>query len=103
MHAEKPFFLTGTDPRLIPRGLLFDGLPGTGKTAGAKWVAEQFGVPLYRVDIGGTKNKYVGQSEANMLMNLARIDGEEPAVALIDEVEKVFSTGIHDTAARRRP
>jgi len=98
VHAEKAFFLTGTDHRLIPRGLLFDGLPGTGKTAGAKWVAEQFGVPLYRVDIGGTKNKYVGQSEANMLMNLARIDGDEPAVALIDEVEKVFSTGIHDTS-----
>jgi hypothetical protein len=98
VKLEKSFFLTGSDLRLIPRGLLFDGLPGTGKTAGAKWVAEQLGVPLYRVDIGGTKNKYVGQSEQNMLLNLARLDGEEPCVCLIDEVEKVFSTDIHDTS-----
>ena len=89
---EKPFFLTGTDPRLVPRGLLLDGVPGVGKTAGAKWIAEQMGVPLYRVDIGGTKNKYVGQSEANLLSNFSRIDAEEPAIALLDEVEKVFLT-----------
>jgi hypothetical protein len=88
--AERGFFLTGTDPRLMPRGLLFDGPPGVGKTAGAKWMAEQIGVPLYRVDIGGTKNKYVGQSEANLLVNLGRLDHEEPCIALLDEVEKVF-------------
>ena len=64
----------------------------TGKTAGSKWIAEQMGVPLYRVDIGGTKNKYVGQSEANLLSNFSRIDAEEPAIALLDEVEKVFLT-----------
>ena len=70
LAAEKKFFLTGTDLRLIPRGLLLDGPPGTGKTAGSKWIAEQLGVPLYRVDIGGTKNKWIGGSEENMLMNL---------------------------------
>jgi ATPase family associated with various cellular activities (AAA) len=95
---EKSYFLECTDPRLIPRGLLFDGPPGTGKTAGAKYIAAQFGVPLYRVDIGGTKGKYVGTSEANLLTNLARIDREEPCVALLDEVEKVFSTAIHDSS-----
>ncbi len=93
---EKSFFLEGTDHRLTPRGLLFDGPPGTGKTAGARYLAEQWGIPLYRVDIGGTKNKYVGQSEANMLTNLTRLDHEEPCVALLDEVEKVFQSGSHD-------
>ena len=95
---EKSYFLTGTDPRLIPRGLLFDGPPGVGKTAGAKWMAQQIGVPLYRVDIGGTKNKYVGQSEANLLTNLSRLDHEEPCIALLDEVEKVFATSNNDTS-----
>jgi ATP-dependent 26S proteasome regulatory subunit len=95
---EKKFFLTGADPRLRPRGLLFDGIPGTGKTMGAKWLAKELGVPLYRVDIGGTKNRYVGNSEANMLMNLQRLDEQEPAVALIDEVEKVFTVNNHDTS-----
>jgi hypothetical protein len=95
---EKDYFLTGTDPRLIPRGLLFDGPPGVGKTAGAKWMAQQIGVPLYRVDIGGTKNKYVGQSEANLLTNLSRLDHEEPCLALLDEVEKVFATSNNDSS-----
>lgn len=93
---EKAFFLEGTDHRLIPRGLLFDGPPGTGKTAGARYLAEQWGVPLYRVDIGGTKNKYVGQSEQNMLVNLSRLDHEEPCIALLDEVEKVFQSAHSD-------
>lgn len=96
--SERGFFLHGKDPRLIPRGLLMDGPPGTGKTAGAKYVADQWGIPLYRVDIGGTKNKYVGESEQNMLTNLSRLDHEEPCVALLDEVEKIFSTNNNDTS-----
>lgn len=95
VQREKYFFLTGADPRLRPRGLLFDGDPGTGKTAGSKWIAEQWGLPLYRFDVGGTKNMYVGNSERNMLNNLSRLDQAEPCVALIDEVEKVFAKSDH--------
>ena len=87
--TEKEFFLNCKDHRLIPRGLLFDGQPGVGKSAGAKFLAEQWGVPLYRFDISSTKSKYVGDSEANMLANLNRIDQEEPCCVLFDEVEKV--------------
>ena len=97
LKREADFFLTGAETKLRPRGLLFDGPPGTGKTAGAKWVAHSLGVPLYRVDIGGTKNKYVGSSEQNMLANLGRLDSEEPCVALIDEVEKVFGNKEYDS------
>ena len=98
VKAEKDFFLNGTDPRLIPRGLMMDGPAGTGKTAAAKWMAQQFDVPLYRVDIGGTKGKYVGESEGAMLTNLSRLDYAEPAIALFDEVEKVFSSSHNDTS-----
>lgn len=98
LKKEKSFFLTETDPRLVPRGLLFDGPPGTGKTSGAKWLAENLGVPLYRIDIGGTKSKWVGESEGRMLQNLQRIDNEAPAVVLFDEVEKVFTTDNHDSS-----
>ena len=96
IKREKVFFLNSKDHRLRPRGLLFDGPPGTGKTAGAKFVAAQFGIPLYRIDVGGTKNKYIGNSEANLLNALARVDNEEPCAVLIDEVEKVFNTGQND-------
>jgi hypothetical protein len=95
---EKPFFLTAKDPRLVPRGLLFDGKPGTGKTAAAKYIADQFGVPLYRADVGGMKGKYVGDSETGLSSVIARIDREEPCLVLIDEVEKVFSMMITDSS-----
>lgn len=93
---EKPFFLGETDNRLVPRGILLDGPPGTGKTAGAKYIAEQWGVPLYRVDIGGTKSKWLGESEAHMLNNLNRLDQEQPCVVLFDEMEKMFANQ-HDS------
>lgn len=98
VKVERRFFLEETDPRLIPRGLLFDGPPGTGKTSGAKWLAEQIGVPLYRMDIGGTKSKWVGESEGKLMANLSRIDNEAPAVVLLDEVEKIFSKDHSDTS-----
>lgn len=98
LDAEHEFFVNGVDHRLIPRGLLMDGPPGTGKTAAAKWLASKMSLPLYRVDIGGTKNKYVGDSEANLLTNLSRLDHEEPCLALLDEVEKVFSASTNDTS-----
>lgn len=96
VEREKEFFLTDIDPRLRPRGLLFDGPPGTGKTSGAKWLALQLGVPLYRLDIGATKSKYIGESESNLVANLAKLDNEEPCVVLFDEVEKIFGTSHHD-------
>ncbi|QXN72658.1 AAA-ATPase [Rhodobacter phage RcZahn] len=95
VQTEKSFFMQPPDTRLMPRGLLFDGPPGTGKTAGAKYIASEWGVPLYRFDVGSTKNKYVGESEGNMRANLARLDREEPCIVLFDEMEKVFADGEH--------
>jgi hypothetical protein len=96
LAKEGAYFLHGTDPRLIPRGILADGPPGVGKTEGAKWLANQLGVPLYRIDIGGVKNKYVGQSEENMQSALSQLDNEEPCVVLFDEIEKAFGGAEHD-------
>lgn len=97
-ERERAFFLSDDiDPRLVPRGLLFGGTPGTGKSAGAKWLSTMFGVPLYRLDIGTTKGKYVGDSEGALAANLARIDREQPCIVLIDEIEKAFTReGAHD-------
>lgn len=92
IEDEGGYFLTGNDTRLRARGLLLDGIPGTGKTSGAKWIAHKLGVPLFRLDFAATKNKYVGESENNLLSALARLDNEEPAVCLMDEIEKIFAS-----------
>ena len=90
--TDAPFFLrTPVDARLVPRGLLFTGLPGTGKTGAAKYVASELELPLYRLDIGAIKGRYVGESEACLRDALSSIDRNSPCVVLIDEIEKLFS------------
>lgn len=90
LSINTQFFLKPVHPSLVPRGLLFDGPPGTGKTAAAKAIAKAFNIPLYRLDIGAMKGKYVGDSEGNLLAALASVDQVEPAVVIFDEVEKIF-------------
>lgn len=103
IKTEKDYFLSCTEPKLIPRGLMFDGPPGTGKTEGAKFIADQFGLALYRISLGRVKHKYVGDSEGNLEAALARVDQEEPCVVLFDEVEKMLAgiggdnTGVSDS------
>ncbi|AUR81119.1 AAA family ATPase [Vibrio phage Ares1] len=80
----------GIDPRLRPKGLLFNGLPGCGKTQGAKFIAEALRLPLYLLDIAGLLNRFHGESETNLIRALSRIDEESPCVVLMDEVEKLF-------------
>jgi hypothetical protein len=93
VKVEREFFLGDHDGRLRPRGLLLDGPPGTGKTSGAKYIAREWGVSLFRLDLGATKGKYVGESEAQLIANLNRLDNEAPCVVLLDEIEKMDAGG----------
>lgn len=91
LKINTPLFVHPKVKRLIPRGLLFDGPPGTGKTMAAKHIATTFGVPLYRLDIGGLKGKYVGDSEGALAAALNQLDQSAPCVVLLDEVEKALA------------
>lgn len=97
----RPYFLKPNSPdRLAPRGLMFSGPPGTGKTTAAKYIAREWGVPLYRLDLATTLSKYIGESEAKMARTLSAVDREAPCVLLIDEVEKVFRDDDHGAVTR---
>jgi len=96
------FFLNSPDPRLTPRGLLAGGPPGTGKTEAAKYLAREWNVPLYRLDIASMMNKWLGEAEGNLKNALAQIEQEAPCVLLIDEVEKLFQQGDSDSGATSR-
>ena len=78
------------DNRLQPRGLLMAGIPGTGKTMAAKYIAGQLKMTLFRLDVGALQSKYVGESEQNLQRALQVVSQNEPCVMLIDEVEKLF-------------
>ena len=73
------------------RGVLITGLPGTGKTQGAKYTAYKLNVPLVQLRIDNLLGGLVGDSERNFKHCRKRIEALAPCVVLIDEIEKLFS------------
>ena len=73
------------------RGVLMTGLPGTGKTQGAKYTAHQLGVPLVQMRIDNLLGGLVGDSEKNFKRYRKQVEMLAPCVVLIDEIEKLFS------------
>lgn len=94
-------FIKATMRDLIPRGLLLKGVAGTGKTAGAKYIAWCMDVELVRVDMPSMMSKWSGDAEANLDHALATLEQMSPCVALFDEVEKVVSTNDEDGSSKR--
>lgn len=97
---EGRLFKLGTPYLLTPRGFLFKGAPGTGKTSGAKYLAHQLKVPLYRLDIGQVLSKWAGESDQRLSTALKQAESFEPCVLLIDEVEKLFEVSNGDIVSR---
>ncbi len=74
-----------------PKGLLVSGVPGSGKSMMARYVAGRFGLSLVRLDFGNLGGAYVGDSEKNMDNALNMIEALSPCVLWVDEMEKAFS------------
>lgn len=89
-----------------PRGLLLLGVSGCGKSLMAKAVANQWHLPLLRLDMGRVFGELVGSSEQNIRQALRLAENVSPAVLWLDELDKglsgVASSGRSDagTAAR---
>jgi len=76
----------------IPRGVLFIGPPGTGKTVFSKAIAGELGLPFIEVQASNIFSRYVGESEANVarLVELANDIG--PSILFVDEAEQLFQS-----------
>lgn len=72
----------------VPRGVLLAGISGTGKSLVAKIVAHEFGVPLYKWDIGKLFGSLVGATEQKTREAFKLIESVSPAVFYVDEIEK---------------
>lgn len=77
-----------------PKGVLLVGVPGCGKSLTAKCVATAWGMPLLRLDMGGLKSKYVGESEQNLRKALQVAETVAPCVLWLDEIEKAMAGAI---------
>jgi hypothetical protein len=74
-----------------PKGVLFVGVQGCGKSLAAKVIARQWQQPLLKLDAGRLYDKFVGESEKNLRRALAAAESMAPVVLWIDEIEKAIS------------
>jgi SpoVK/Ycf46/Vps4 family AAA+-type ATPase len=74
-----------------PRGALLVGVPGCGKSLSAKFIAANWNLPLYRLDLAAIHGQYLGQSENRLKEALASADNAAPCILWIDEIEKGLS------------
>jgi SpoVK/Ycf46/Vps4 family AAA+-type ATPase len=85
-----------------PRGVLFVGVQGCGKSLAAKVIARTWRQPLLKLDAGRLYDKFVGESEKNLRKALDVAEAIAPSVLWIDELEKAFATGMDADAGLSR-
>jgi len=78
-----------------PKGVMLLGIPGCGKSLVSKTIANEWELPLLKLDLGSVFGSLVGESEARMREALALSEGIAPSILWIDEIEKGLS-GISD-------
>jgi hypothetical protein len=74
-----------------PKGVMFVGVQGCGKSLAAKVIARQWQQPLLKLDASRLFDKFVGESEKNLRRALATAESMAPVVLWIDEIEKAMS------------
>jgi SpoVK/Ycf46/Vps4 family AAA+-type ATPase len=74
-----------------PKGVLFLGIQGTGKSMCAKAIAHLWRLPLLRLDVGRLFGSLVGQSETRTRQTIALTETLAPCVLWIDEIDKAFA------------
>jgi len=75
----------------VPRGLLLVGLQGTGKSLTAKAIANDWNLPLLKLDIGKLFGGIVGESESRLRQMINLAETVSPCILWIDEIDKAFS------------
>ena len=76
---------------LIPKGMIFWGPPGTGKTMFAKAMATALGAAITVVSGPELKSKWVGESEENLRQIFQRARQSAPTIIVFDELDS-FAT-----------
>jgi hypothetical protein len=79
------------NPLKRPRGVLLLGIPGVGKSALCKALGTEVGRPTLILDVGAMYGSLVGETERNVRQALQTVDAMQPAILMIDEIEKALS------------
>ena len=74
-----------------PRGLLLVGIQGTGKSLTAKAIANDWQLPLLKLDVGKLFGGIVGESESRLRQMINLAETISPCILWIDEIDKAFT------------
>ncbi len=72
---------------IVPKGLIFHGPPGTGKTFFAKAMATALDATILIVPGPELKSRWVGESEANLRRLFAQARAAAPSIIVFDELD----------------
>ncbi len=72
-----------------PKGIMFSGPSGTGKTLLAKALAGEMGLTLFTVDPPTLLSKWVGESEKGLREVFKRAKQASPCIMFFDEIEAI--------------
>ena len=75
----------------VPRGLLLIGIQGTGKSLTAKAIANEWQLPLLKLDVGKLFGGFVGESESRLRQAINMTETISPCILWIDEIDKAFT------------
>lgn len=79
----------------IPKGVLLMGISGCGKSLAVKVIAEEWGLPLFRLDMNLVFSGVHGSAEWVFHRSLEAMEAVAPAVLWIDEIEMGIA-GYHE-------
>jgi Winged helix domain, variant/ATPase family associated with various cellular activities (AAA) len=68
---------------------LFAGPSGTGKTMAAEVIAHELQLDLYKIDLSGVVNKYIGETEKNLAKIFHEAEASN-AILFFDEADALF-------------
>ena len=74
-----------------PKGVVLVGVQGTGKSMAAKIIANEWKLPLLRLDFGRLFASLVGQSESRIRKMIQITEALAPCVLWVDEMDKAFA------------
>ena len=75
--------------KLIPKGIIFEGPPGTGKTMFAKALANELDATVSVVNGPELKGSYVGESEKRIREIFSQARKNAPSVIVFDEIDSI--------------
>lgn len=89
LRCHKTFFANKNCALQPPKGLLFCGPPGTGKTMLARAIAAEANVTFVCLSLSSIENKYYGETSKLLQAAFSLAAKRQPAIIFIDEIDGI--------------